>query len=188
VHHAEFPNESRPAQSRDRRRSAATQLSLRKLLSSQSSTCDLHMLSFLRAIAHRIRWLKSLRKQGREIAAASLLASHDTGTLIVNRTTADFATAHCWWTAENVLQIAPCPAPDDEQRKTLQVAVPPRAHQFDQWCYRRYISTDTGTATLVCPVYNGARMAELLQKSKPRMTIVLSWSAVASAEQGDGTA
>lgn len=139
-------------------------------------------------MAHRKRWLQSLRKQGREIAAASLLASQDAGTLIVNRTTADFSTAHCWWTAENVLQRAPCPAPEDEQRKTLQAAVLPTAHEFDQWCYRRYISTDTGTATLVCPAYNGVRMAELLVKSKPRMKIVLSWSAVACIEQGDETA
>lgn len=145
------------------------------------------MLSVFRRMAHRKRWLQSLRKQGREIAVASLLASQNTGTLIVNRTTSDFSTAHCWWTAEDVLRIAPCAAPDDEQRKALQVAGPQGAHEFDVWCYQRYLSTSTGIATLVCPAYNGNRMADLIKKSKPLMKIVLSWSAVASAEQGHTT-
>ena len=145
------------------------------------------MLIFFRKIAHRIRWLRSLRKQGREIAATSLLATQQNGTLIINRTSADFSKAHCWWTAEDVLQLAPCSAPDDEQRKALQCADPPRAHDFDQWCYRRYISTHTGCATLVCPVYNGSGMAELIKRRRPDMKVVQSWSVIASAGQDDAT-
>lgn len=129
-----------------------------------------------------------MRQQERVIAAATLLATQERGTLIVNRTAVDSTKTNCWWTADDVLQLAPCPVPDDRKRQELQSSDPPEVHEFDAWCYRKYISTETGTARLLLPVHNGAGMAELIQKKMPQMKIVLTSSAIASSGIGETTA
>lgn len=145
------------------------------------------MFSFFRKMAERKRWLNQLRNQNRAIAAAALLSAHDSGTLIVNRTTADFSKANCWWTPDDILTIAPCEMPDDKERRELQSS-DSEVHDFDLWCFQRYLSTESGSAMLILPVYNGARMASILKTRKPNMKLVLSWSAFVSSANGGSAA
>ncbi len=130
-------------------------------------------------MVERKRWLDKLRDQNRAIAAAVLLSAHDAGTLIVNRTTPDFTKSNCWWTPDDILTIAPCDMPDDNERRKLQSS-DSKAHDFDLWCFQKYLSIDSGSAVLILPVYNGARMASILKLRKPNIKLVLSWSALVS--------
>jgi hypothetical protein len=135
------------------------------------------VFQIFRRLGDRRQWLNALRNQGRAIAAAELIAAYDSGTLIVNRTDAGFMKANCWWTPDDVAEIAPCGVPTDDERKAMHSATIPAPHEFDDWCVRTYIATETGTARLILPVQNGARMAQMLKNQRPRMNIILSSSA-----------
>ncbi len=131
----------------------------------------------------RIRWLRRLRKNGRVIPATSLLTNTTGGTLIVDRPGFNFKATDCWWTKEDVSELSPVPVPTDEERidlctETKQMT----AHEFDVWCWQRYISPDSGSATLVAPPRHGEAMSTRIREHLPDLRCVTSWSAVPAME------
>ena len=128
----------------------------------------------------RARWLRDLRRNGRATPAAVFLTNANVGTLIVDRPGFSFKATHCWWTDDNVEELSPVPIPTDDERMDLctqtMETIP---HEFDLWCWGRYISPVTGVATLITPAHHGEAMATTLRKRLPDLSCVLSWSAVA---------
>jgi hypothetical protein len=103
------------------------------------------------------------------------------GTLIVNRPGFNFKSSHCWWTNENVPEVSPVSIPtDDERRELLKRTNGVSAHEFDEWCWQRYLAPNGGTATLVAPPHHGETMASKLRDYLPNLIVVKSWSAVAA--------
>ena len=129
----------------------------------------------------RARWLRALRRNGRATSAAVFLASADDGTLIIDRPGFNYKATHCWWTEDNVERLSPVPIPTDAERMDLCTRTKEMTpHEFDLWCWRRYISPETGVATLITPPHHGEAMATLLRKRLPNLSFVMSWSAVAA--------
>jgi len=137
----------------------------------------------------RARWLRELRKQGRATPLAVLLSTASGGTLIVDRPGYNFKTTHCWWTDENVTAIAPMPIPTDAERLDLctenKKSTP---HEFDLWCWQRYISPTTGSAALVTPPHHGEAIASRIREHLPSLSCVKSWSAIAARQTDTGNA
>lgn len=134
----------------------------------------------------RARWLRDLRRDGRALPAAVFLAQTHRGTLIIDRPGINFRKTRVWWTDENVIDITPVPIPTDEER--LQLCVRTNGltpHEFDLWCWRRYLSPDTGGATLITPLRHGERLANMLKSRLPHLACVTSWSAVAALHAQD---
>ena len=137
----------------------------------------------------RARWLRELRKAGRATPAAILLSNASGGTLIVDRPGFNLKATHCWWTDENVAEIAPVPIPTDDERMDLCTETKETTpHEFDLWCWRRYISPSTGSATLVTPPHHGEAMASKIRAHLPSLSCVTSWSAIAAMHADDGNA
>lgn len=130
-------------------------------------------------IFHRVRWLRDLRTNGRVTPAAMLLSNANGGTLIVDRPGFNFKSTHCWWTNENVADVSPVPIPTDDERLALCTetnATTP--HDFDLWCWKRYISPLTGSATLVAPPHHGEAFANTIRERLPDLGLVSTWSAI----------
>ncbi len=71
-----------------------------------------------------------------------------TGTLVVEQ-----AHKNCvrfWWTEQNVMLEAPTQCPPEQELDYMRIAEP---HPFVSWCYRRYLSADSGEAFLTVPPY-----------------------------------
>jgi hypothetical protein len=127
----------------------------------------------------RARWVRELRRRGRATSAAEIVDAATSGTLIVDRPGFNFDTTHCWWTNEDVRELSPVPLPTDADR--IQLCKQTRettAHEFDLWCWERYISPDTGSAILVTPPHHGEAMATQIQQRKPGLERVISWSVI----------
>jgi hypothetical protein len=139
------------------------------------------VIGLIRGLVHRVRWLGGLRRNGRVIAAAELLAIAKGGTLIVDRPGFNLSSANCWWTTENVPEMSPDPIPtDDERMELLKSSDEPTVPKFEEWCWRRYLAPDGGTATLVAPPHHGEAMASKLREQLPNLIVVKSWSAMVS--------
>jgi hypothetical protein len=137
----------------------------------------------------RARWLRDLRKQGRATPPAVLLSTASGGTLIVDRPGYDFKTTHCWWTDENVTEIAPMPIPTDAERLDLCTETKKSTpHDFDLWCWQRYISPTTGSAAIVTPPRHGEAIAVKIREHLPSLSCVKSWSAIAARHTDTGNA
>jgi len=131
-------------------------------------------------LVERARWLRGLRRDGRVIAAAELLTTAQGGTLIVDRPGFKVSPTdtHCWWTNENVPELSPVSIPtDDERMELLKGTNEMTVHEFDDWCWRRYLAPDGGTAALVTPPHHGAAMASKLREHLPNLVVVNLWSA-----------
>ncbi len=137
----------------------------------------------------RARWLRELRNDGRATPAATLVSNAIEGTLIVDRPGFNFKKTHCWWTDENVAEISPVPIPTDDERMEICTDTKETTpHEFDLWCWRRYISPETGSATLVTPPHHGEAMASKIREKLPSLSCVASWSAVAAMHTDNGNA
>ena len=137
----------------------------------------------------RARWLRELRKHGRATPAAVLLSTASGGTLIVDRPAFNLKATRCWWTDENVAEIAPVPIPTDDERMELCTGTKETTpHEFDLWCWQRYLSPSTGSATLVTPPRHGEAMASKIREHLPSLSCVTSWSAIAAMQTDTGNA
>jgi hypothetical protein len=123
--------------------------------------------------------LRKLRENGRVTSVADLLSNTNSGTLIVDRPGVNLKATHCWWTNENVADLSPVPIPADDERlghcMETRGAIP---HEFDVWCWQRYISPLTGSAKLVSPPRHGKAMAAKVREQLPDLDYVRSWSAI----------
>jgi len=127
----------------------------------------------------RARGLRDLRRKGRATPAAEILDTATSGTLIVDRPGFNFKATQCWWTNENVLELSPVPIPTDADRIELcRQTKETTAHEFDLWCWERYISPDTGSAILVTPPHHGEAMADKMRERQPGLERVMSWSVI----------
>lgn len=127
----------------------------------------------------RARWLRDLRREGRAKPAEEMLDIATSGTLIVDRPGFNFKGTQCWWTNENVLDRSPVSIPTDDERIELCLQnTETTVHEFDAWCWKRYISRDTGSAILVTPPHHGEEMATRIGKHQPGLECVKSWSAI----------
>lgn len=127
----------------------------------------------------RARWLRGLRRVGRATPAAEMLDTATSGTLIMNRPGFNFKATQCWWTSEDVRELSPVPIPTDDDRIELcKQTKETTAHEFDLWCWERYISPATGSAILVTPPHHGEAMATKLQERSPGLKRVVSWSVI----------
>ncbi len=137
----------------------------------------------------RARWMRELRNSGRATPVSILLTNPSNGTLIVDRPGFNFKYTHCWWTNENVAEISPVPIPTDDERMNLcYEANSTIAHEFDLWCWQRYLSPRTGSATLVTPPRHGKEMAYKIRQRLPSISCVMSWSAIAAMQTDDENA
>ncbi len=135
------------------------------------------------------RWLRQLRKDGRATPAAILLSNVSGGTLIIDRPGFKFKATHCWWTHESVAEISPFPIPTDDERMILCTETKETTpHEFDLWCWRRYISPVTGSATLITPPHGGEAMASKIRENLQSLSCVKSWSAIAAMQTNNGNA
>lgn len=136
------------------------------------------------SLFHRVRWLRHLRRKGRSMPAAMFLANTKEGTLIVDRPGLHFRTSHCWWTKESVVDCFPAVIPtDDDRMEQFKQSNGARPHEFDLWCWRRYLSRETGSAILITPAHDGEAMATVLRERLPTLSCVKSWSAVAALSE-----
>jgi|LakMenE01Jun11ns_1017448.scaffolds.fasta_scaffold9511445_2 hypothetical protein len=127
----------------------------------------------------RARWLRDLRRNGRARPAAEMLDTATSGTLIVDRPGFNFRATQCWWTNEDVRELSPVPVPTDDDRIELcKQTKETTVHEFDLWCWERYISPDTGSAILVTPPHHGETMAAKIRERQPGLERVMSWSAI----------
>lgn len=130
-------------------------------------------------VFQRARWLRDLRQRGRATSAAEMLKTAIGGTLIVDRPGFNFKATHCWWTNENIAELSPVPIPTDEDRIELcKQTKATTAHEFDLWCWQRYISPDSGSATLLTPPHHGEGIATRIREQQPGLAYVTSWSAI----------
>jgi hypothetical protein len=137
----------------------------------------------------RARWLRELRKQGRATRPAVLLSAASRGTLIVDRPGFNFKVTHCWWTDENLAEIAPMPIPTDAERLNFCTETKETTpHEFDLWCWQRYLSPTTGSAVLVTPPHHGEAIASKIREHLPSLSCVTSWSAIAAMQTATGNA
>ena len=56
-----------------------------------------------------------------------------------------------WWTADDILDLAPCDPPEFEKLDFLGFQPP---HEFIEWCHKQYLNESCGTATLCVPPYS----------------------------------
>lgn len=137
----------------------------------------------LSGLFRRARWVRELRNSGRVTSASILLSNANGGTLIVDRPGFNFKATHCWWTNENVAELAPVPIPTDDERMNLGAETKTTTpHEFDLWCWQRYISPRTGSATLVTPPRHGEAIASKIRNQLPSLSCVRSWSAIAAMQ------
>lgn len=127
----------------------------------------------------RARWLRDLRRQGRAMPAATLLAENPSGTLIVDRPGFKLNGGNCWWTGDDIAELSPFLIPTDDGRlRQLEQTKGSSPLEFDKWCWERYISPTSGAAVLVTPARRGDVIAMKLRKRLPQLALVTSWSAV----------
>ncbi len=133
-------------------------------------------LYVFQTIPAQMRWLSSLRRQGRLSGIPSNWTQSTTGTLIVDSPTIGSGTLHCWWTPEDVATESPYGIPSDVDRKEhREVSLEFLSMPFDRWCYRRYLCAETGTAILLA-TWRGDRYSQQLQRKFPQLVCVMSWS------------
>jgi hypothetical protein len=127
----------------------------------------------------RARWLRQLRRRGRATPVVEMLNNMTGGTLIVDRPGFNFKATNCWWTSENLTDLSPVPIPTDDDRiKLFKQTRGTTAHEFDLWCWQRYIAPDTGSAILFAPPHHGEEMARAIRERLPGLGCVMSWSAI----------
>jgi hypothetical protein len=144
--------------------------------------------ALISGLFHRARWLRDLRRNGRAAPEAEMLDTAASGTLIIDRPGFNFKGTHCWWTNDNVFDLSPVPIPTDDERIDLcKETKETTAHEFDAWCWKRYISRDTGSAILVTPPHHGEAVATRIREQQPGLKCVTSWSAVAALQSMSNT-
>jgi hypothetical protein len=127
----------------------------------------------------RARWLRDLRRKGRATPMEEMLSAATSGTLIVDRPGLNFKATQCWWTSENIFELSPMPIPTDAERiEHFEQTTEERAHEFNLWCWQRYLSPDTGSAILLTPPDHGEAMATKIHDRMPGFECVMSWSAI----------
>lgn len=126
---------------------------------------------------------------GRELIDRLNNRVHEHGTIIIEYNGIDpehrraGSIKYYWWTADNVKALAPIPMPTDSERQELWRSQETlAAHPFDCWCYQRYFSLTSGTATRVA-CEGPMEMAELEATAiSLGAQIVKSWSSLAQLE------
>jgi hypothetical protein len=77
-----------------------------------------------------------------------------------------------WWTADNVLQLAPKQPPEPEHLDVLLQFAP---HPFVRWCHDRYTDPQAGTAILIEPPFRlppGLWFASFFKERYPRLVAI----------------
>ena len=89
----------------------------------------------------------------------------------------------------NLAEIAPMPIPTDAERLNFCTETKETTpHEFDLWCWQRYISPTTGSAVLVTPPHHGEAIASKIREHLPSLSCVTSWSAIAAMQTATGNA
>ena len=127
-------------------------------------------------IGSHYRWKTQLRSQHRFKPRKSKRPSVTTGTLIVDSPTIGWNTRHCWWSPDDILELAPHPIPTSTDRNSHIHETTDKLHlDFDEWCFEKYLSPDTGTAILLT-TRNGIDYANRIREQNPKLKIIESWS------------
>jgi hypothetical protein len=136
------------------------------------------IFNYPNVIYARYRWKQKLRQQARLISKESILANATPGTLIVDAASFNSGTTHCWWTAENVLELAPMKRLSFEELcehcKPEDLPVDP----YSEWCYEQYLHEEQGRALLVA-TGRARREAQQLLQQRPDLKIVCTSSGLA---------
>jgi hypothetical protein len=132
-----------------------------------------YMLMSINVMVER-RFRRKMDAQDRFLSWDDLLpALNDgSGTLIIEQ--ANKLPVRVWWTPDDVLAIAPCPPPDDDQLQCGAVSPPKTPHPFVSWCHQRYMHEHTGTALLTLPSLElpPSLFASFFQEHFPRLSAI----------------
>lgn len=120
-------------------------------------------------------WRSKLHRDGRYRNPAIKPESIDAGTLIVDSPTVGWAITQCWWTPENILDLAPDSIPSADERDRYLRSNPDRLElPFDRWVSARYLDANAGTAILL-----GYRRGDAVARritNRVDIPVVKSWS------------
>lgn len=133
-----------------------------------------YALMVLNAMIER-RFRRKMNAQGRFRSWDDLLPALDdgSGTLIIEQ--ANKLPVRVWWTPDDVLAIAPCPPPEDEQLQCDAISPPTTPHPFVSWCHQQYTHEETGTALLTLPTLElppGLFFAPFFREQFPRLSVL----------------
>jgi hypothetical protein len=94
------------------------------------------------------RLVRHIKPHGRFIAWRELEPRlvNGEGALVVEQ--AQKQRHRLWWTPEKPLAVGPVSPPPEEELDFLRLMKP---HPFVDWCQKRYLSAETGTALLTAP-------------------------------------
>lgn len=112
------------------------------------------------------------------------------GSLIIESPSLGWNVTRAWWTPDDLLSESAVASPNDEQRR--QSAKEMRSLDWDEWCWRRYTSPETGKALLL-RVWNGESLGRKLKSVFSELQVVRTWTALVHVQsrqleaRGDGS-
>lgn len=124
----------------------------------------------------------SMWNDGRTLGRRKLrrrLDAGEIGTLIIEFSTMGWGFNHAWWTPDDVKALSPVFRSDDAEygEQVLDFLEEEKAHPWDEWCWREYVSTWEGKAILL-KVWNGKRYRTWFERHFPAVAIVETTSAI----------
>lgn len=124
------------------------------------------------------QWRSKLRRQGRyRNRKMNLTETLGGGTLLVDSPTLGWNVKYCWWTPDDLRSLSPYVLPTDVDRENhIHAQTDKLQLDFDEWCFEKYLSVDTGSAILLA-TRKGDKFAEKLMQNAPDVACVYTWSA-----------
>lgn len=118
------------------------------------------------------RFRRRMKDRGRFMDWEKLRPALETGdgTLIVEYGLK--APTRVWWTAINVLALAPSPPPSEREVQLLRHM--PEPHSFVGWCHKRFLDDESGKAILTHPtdVPDGCSFARHFRERFPDISTI----------------
>lgn len=142
--------------------------------------CVLGLLSGICLVISEFRLSLKMRRRGRYLSRSerSRRFAGGRGTVIIESPTVGWRVTRAWWTEDDVLALAPCDPPGEDQLRNGAFW----GNAFLQWAHAEYTNIEDGRAYLLA-VWNGARLKRQFAKHYPSMRFVDLWSGAVTFKQ-----